>query len=294
MPPSCSMELIETHAHLDYPDFQSDLEEVIDRATAAGVTRIVTIGTGLESSRRAVALAERFSQIFAVVGLHPTNVTEEGLDRFPELSELARHPKVVAIGETGIDYHHVPEELKGPPAPVDALRHVYQGGGSDEQTQQIAIGAWKSAQADAFRMQLDLAVDLGLNVVIHQRDSWEDTLEILRPYTAKLRGVFHCFGGSPEQAAEVAALGHLVSFTGIITFKNAEIVRATAASVSEEGYMVETDCPYLAPVPHRGQRAEPAHARLVAEKIAEVRGCSLAEVSASTTRTAEGFFRFAR
>jgi len=288
------MQLIETHAHLDYPDFEADLEGVIARAGEAGVTRIITIGTGLASSRRAVALAERFSNVYAVVGIHPTNVSEEGLTFLPALRELAVHPKVVAIGETGIDYHHVPEELTGPPAPLDALRIAYQGGGPDEQERLIAEGAWKAAQADAFRMQLDLAVELGLNVVIHQRSSWTDTLEVLHDFTGKLRGVFHCFGGTPDEADEVRALGHLVSFTGIITFKNAEQVRATAAAVPADGYMVETDCPYLAPVPHRGKRAEPAHTRLVAETIATVRGISLEEVATETTRTAEGFFRFER
>jgi TatD DNase family protein len=286
------MNLIETHAHLDHPDFAPDLEGVISRAAEAGVTRIISIGTGLESSRRAVALAERFPNVHAVVGIHPTNVTEEGLDFLPALGELARHPKVVAIGETGIDYHHLPEELQAPKvADVDSALLAQSHG---DQERLIAEGAWKSAQADAFRMQLDLAVELGLNVVIHQRSAWEDTLEVLRPYTGKLRGVFHCFGGTPEEAAEVASLGHLVSFTGIITFKNAEQVRLTAAAVAAYGYMVETDCPYLAPVPYRGKRAEPAHTRLVAEKIAEVRGITLEEVAEATTRTAEGFFRFSR
>jgi TatD DNase family protein len=286
------MDLIETHAHLDYPDFAMDLEAVIARASEAGVTRIISIGTGLESSRRAVALAERFPNVFAVVGVHPTNVTEEGLDFLPALSELARHPKVVAIGETGIDYHHVPAELQ--PPKVDAVDSALLAQCTGDQERLIAEGAWKAAQANAFRMQLDLAVELGLNVVIHQRSSWEDTLDILGDYTGRVRGVFHCFGGTPGEAAEVAALGHLVSFTGIITFKNADQVRASAAAVPSDGYMVETDCPYLAPVPHRGKRAEPAHTRLVAEKIAEVRGISLEEVAEATTATAEAFFRFER
>lgn len=286
------MDLIETHAHLDYQDFASDLEGVISRSTEAGVTRIITVGTGLESSRRAVALAERFPNVFAVIGIHPTNVTEEGLDFLPALSDMARHPKVVAIGETGIDYHHVPEELQSLKVAAVDSAFLAQTGGDQELL--IAEGAWKSAQADAFRMQLDLAVELGLNVVIHQRNAWEDTLDILRVYTGRVRGVFHCFGGTPEEAAEVAALGHLVSFTGIITFKNAEQARTTASAVPANGYMVETDCPYLAPVPYRGKRAEPAHTRLVAEKIAEVRGIPLEEVAAATTRTAEGFFRFSR
>jgi TatD DNase family protein len=286
------MELIETHAHLDYPDFEADLEEVISRAEDAAVTRIISIGTGLESSRRAVALAERFPNVYAVVGIHPTNVVEEGLEFLSALRELALHPKVVAIGETGIDYHHIPEELQ--PAKVASVDSALLAQTSLDQERLIAEGAWKADQADAFRMQLDLAVELGLNVVIHQRSSWTDTLEVLLDYTGRVRGVFHCFGGTPEEAAEVAALGHLVSFTGIITFKNAEQVRATAAAVAAGGYMVETDCPYLAPAPHRGKRAEPAHTRLVAEKIAEVRGISVEEVAAATTATAEAFFRFSR
>ena len=286
------MELIDTHAHLDYPDFEADLEGVIARAGEAGVTRIISIGTGIESSRRAVALTERFPNLYAVIGIHPTNVIEEGLDFLPALRELALHPKVVAIGETGIDYHHVPEELQPPKvASVDSALLAQSSG---DQERLIAEGAWKASQADAFRMQLDLAVELGLNVVIHQRSSWSDTLEVLRDYTGKVRGVFHCFGGTPEEAAEVVSLGHLVSFTGIITFKNAEQVRETAAAVASDGYMVETDCPYLAPVPHRGKRAEPAHTRLVAETVAKVRGISLEEVTVQTTRTAEGFFRFQR
>jgi TatD DNase family protein len=239
-----------------------------------------------------VALTERFPGVYAVVGIHPTNVLEEGLDFLPELSDLARHPKVVAIGETGIDYHHVPDELQPPKvAAVDSALLAHCTG---DQERMIAEGAWKAAQADTFRMQLDLAVELGLNVVIHQRSAWEDTLDVLRPYTGKVRGVFHCFGGTPEESAEVRALGHLVSFTGIITFKNAEQVRLTAAAAPSDGYMVETDCPYLAPVPHRGKRAEPAHTRLVAETIAKERGVSLEEIAAATTRTAEDFFRFQR
>ncbi len=286
------MELIDTHAHLDYPDFESDLEGVIARAAEAGVTRMISIGTGIESSRRAVALTERFPNLFAVIGIHPTNVTEEGLDFLPALRELALHPKVVAIGETGIDYHHVPEGLQSPKAASVDSALLTQSSGDQERL--IAEGAWKASQADAFRMQLDLAVELGLNVVIHQRSSWSDTLDVLRDYTSKVRGVFHCFGGTPREAAEVASLGHLVSFTGIITFKNAEQVREAAAAVPADGYMVETDCPYLAPVPYRGKRAEPAHTRLVAETVAKVRGISLEEVAAQTTRTAEAFFRFNR
>ncbi|HEX8678401.1 MAG TPA: TatD family hydrolase, partial [Chthoniobacterales bacterium] len=136
--------------------------------------------------------------------------------------------------------------------------------------------------------------ELRLNVVIHQRDAWEDTLAIMRPYARQFSGVFHCFGGTIEQANEVITMGHLVSFTGIVTFKNGKAARDVAAQLSLGKFMVETDCPYLAPVPFRGKRAEPAHTRLVAESIAEARGTSLEEVARATTATAEEFFRFNR
>ncbi len=269
------MQLIETHAHLDHSKFADDLPAVIQRAHDAGVTRIISIGTGLKSSRSVLALAERFPSVFAAIGVHPTEIDDEKGDFISELRELAKHPKVVALGEIGIDYFHRPKQE----ASIEE------------------IDSWKKNQAIAFQQQLDLALELGLNVIIHQRDvagstaAWDETLRILRPYTKKLRAVFHCFGGTPEQAAEVIALGHLVSFTGIVTFKNAPLVRATAAAVSADAYMVETDCPYLAPDPYRGQRAEPCHTRLVAEKIAQLRGLTLEEVAAATTKTAEEFFK---
>src|SRR5205085_5179389 len=150
----------------------------------------------------------------------------------------------------------------------------------------------KSKQAILFEQQLDLAVELGLNVVIHQRDAWEYTLEMMRPYTDKVRGVFHCFGGSLEQANEAIDLDHLVSFTGIVTFKNGATVREIAAQIPLDKFMVETDCPYLAPVPFRGKRCEPAHTRLVAESIAAARGISLEQLALATTNTATEFFRF--
>jgi TatD DNase family protein len=279
--------LIDTHAHLDYPDFANDLPAILEAARAVGVTRVITIGTGVESSRRAVALAEKFENIHAVVGLHPTNVDDEKGDWLAEIRALATHPKVAAIGETGLDYHRLPsEKLSSAPA-ISAL----QAEMAEDAEAAIIDGAYKSAQAEAFAAQLDLAAELGLNVVIHQRDAWDDTLAILKDFTCKLRGVFHCFGNTPDQAREILALGHLVSFTGIVTFKNAELVREVVAAIPASAFMVETDCPYLAPVPHRGKRCEPAHTRLVAEKIAEVRGATLEEIAAVTTRTAESFFR---
>jgi TatD DNase family protein len=285
--------LTDTHAHLDFPEFEGQRDAVIARARAAGVHRIITIGIDPASCRRALAIAEKYSNVYAVVGLHPCNVLDEGaMDFLEELAALASHPKVIAIGETGMDYYHLPSRELVQRDKSEAVFGALMAGTAESTEAGIADGAMKSAQAEAFKVQLDLAVELGLNVVIHQREAWVDTLDILRPYTAKLRGVFHCFGGSPEAAAEIAAMGHLVSFTGIVTFKNAALVQETVMSVAADGYMVETDCPYLAPVPFRGKTCEPAHTRLTAEKIAELRGETLDKVAADTERTAGGFFKF--
>jgi TatD DNase family protein len=285
--------LTDTHAHLDFPEFEGQLDAIIVRACEAGVHRIITIGIDRASCLKSLAIAEKYDNVYAVVGLHPCNVLDEGaMDFLGELPALARHPKVVAIGETGMDYHHLPsrELAKRDKGVFGAL----QAGTAEATEAEIADGAMKSAQVEAFRAQLDLAVELGRNVVIHQRDAWEDTIDLLRPYTGKVRGVFHCFGGSPEAAAEIASMGHLVSFTGIVTFKNALLVQETAKSVASDGYMVETDCPYLAPVPFRGKTCEPSHAKFTAEKIAELRGEALEKVATDTERTARGFFQFDR
>ena len=283
--------LTDTHAHLDFPEFEGQLDTVIARAREAGVHRIISIGIGRESCRKSIAIAEKYDHVFAVVGLHPCNVLDPGaMDFLEELPALARHPKVVALGETGMDYHHLPSrELAG--RKEESVFTALQAGTAEGMQAEIADGAMKAAQAEAFKAQLDLAVELGRNVVIHQRDAWDDTLDLLRPYTGKLRGVFHCFGGTPEAAAELAAMGHLVSFTGIVTFKNAALVQEKAQAVAPDGYMVETDCPYLAPVPFRGKTCEPAHVRLIAEKIAALRGVTLDQVAADTERTAEAFFK---
>lgn len=287
--------LIETHAHLDYPDFAPDFDDVLRRASEAGVTRIITIGTSVESSRRAVALAEKYPNVFAVIGVHPTYVEESGEDVISPLRELAQNPRVVAIGETGLDYHSLPSlELAKERKDTQLLVKALQTSTEQQIEAEIHDGAYKSKQASLFEQQLDLAVELGLNVVIHQRDAWEDTLELMRPYAGKVRGVFHCFGGSIEQATEVLEMDHLVSFTGIVTFKNGASVREVATQVPLWKFMVETDCPYLAPVPFRGKRCEPAHTRIVAEAIAAARGISLDDVAEATTETAGKFFRFSR
>jgi TatD DNase family protein len=267
--------LTDTHAHLDFSDFDADREAVMARAAEAGVSRVVTIGTDVTGSRAAIDLARRFPGVHAVVGLHPCYVREADAGWLDAIRTLASEPGVVALGEMGLDYHHLPG------------RTMPEGAGRAE-----ADARDMQAQREALVAQLDLACELGLNVVIHQRESWDDTLAVLTPYTGRLRAVFHCFGGTPEQVEQLESMGHLVSFTGIITFKSAEVVRRSAAVARE--YLVETDCPYLAPVPHRGRRCEPAHARLVAEAVAAARGVTLEAVARETQQTAEKFFAFGR
>ncbi len=283
--------LIDTHAHLDYPDFAPDFDAVLARATEAGVTRIVTIGTSVASSRRAVELAEQYPNVFAVIGVHPNEAEGAEDDVITPLRELAKNPRVAAIGETGLDYHYLPGAAVAEERKTQVISNALQAEMDDQIESGIHDGALKSKQASLFQQQLDLAVELRLNVVIHQRDAWDDTLAILREYGRQLSGVFHCFGGTKEEAEEVIGLGHLVSFTGIVTFKNGESVRDVAAGLSLGEFMVETDCPYLAPTPFRGQRCEPAHTRLVAESIAAARGISLEDLARATTETAESFFR---
>jgi TatD DNase family protein len=260
----------DTHAHLDYPDYAKDLTDVIARAQAAGITKIISIGTDLESSARAIKLAERFAGVFAAVGWHPSNAHVAPDDIREPLRKLAKHPKVVAIGETGLDYHHLPGGKTGG-TPGDDARY-------------------KQRQAQIFQQQLEIAVEAGLNCVIHQRNSFDDTFAQLKPFAGKVRGVFHCFGESADRMRRVLEIGSLVSFTGIVTFKNGQNVRDTVAATPLDKFMLETDCPYLAPVPYRGQRCEPAYVKEISETVAQVKGCSLEELSAATCKTAAEFF----
>jgi TatD DNase family protein len=260
----------DTHAHLDYPDYAGDLAQVIERAQAAGITRIISIGTDLDSSRRAVKLSEQFPAVFAAVGWHPTNALEAPDDLRPAFRELARHPKVVAVGETGLDHHHLPSEKPGC-GPADDERY-------------------KRKQAEIFRQQMEVAAEFGLNCVIHQRSALEDTLVQLQPFAARLRGVFHCFVDNAETMRRILALGSLVSFTGIATFKNAQTVRDTIAATPLDQLMLETDCPYLAPAPYRGKRCEPGYVKEISQVVAQVKGCTLEELSAATCATAQKCF----
>lgn len=260
-------EFFDTHAHLDFPDFASDLEAVVDRALAAGITRIVSIGTTLESSRKAVALAARFPSVYAVVGVHPNHAHEEPDDVVAELTRLAREPKVVAIGETGLDWYRLGDKT---PAELDRIR---------------------AKQRSLFRQQLEVAAAEGLNCVIHQREAFQEVLSILEPYRNRTRGVFHCFTGTPAEVRAVLEAGSIVSFTGITTFKSAQNVRDALLAAPTGTFMLETDCPFLAPIPNRGKRCEPAYVKDLATAVAGYRGMSEEALSEATCQTARGFFR---
>ena len=276
--------LIDTHCHLDFPEFADDLDAVIKRAVAAGVDRMITIGTSLDSSRAGIELANRYPNVYATVGLHPTSIGENTPEFIEELKQLAEHPKVVAIGECGLDFYRLPDDDK-PDIVETAFGSITQSGIETE----LRIDSLKAAQAAAFEQQLELAAQLEKPVVIHQRDSWNETLEILKQYSVK--AVLHCFTGGVAELSEVLAMGHHVSFTGIATFKNAADVRAAARVAPADRVMVETDAPYLAPVPHRGKRCEPAYVGLTAEAIAKERGVSFESFAQTTTANAERFFR---
>ena len=260
----------DTHAHLDYPDYAPDLPEVIARAQAAGISKIISIGTSLDSSGHAIRLAEKFQNVFAAVGWHPTEADKAPKDLRPALREFAKHPKVVAIGETGLDYHHLPSEKPEFTAADDAR--------------------YKEKQADIFRQQMEVASEFILNFFIHQRTAWDDTIAQMKPFVGKTRGVFHCFGETVERMKQVFEIGSLVSFTGIVTFKNAQNVRDCVAAAPLDKFMLETDCPYLAPVPYRGKRCEPAYVKEISETVAQVKLCSLEELSTATCKTAKEFF----
>jgi len=238
--------LIDTHAHLDLPEFKSDQEAVIERARANGVEKIITIGIGLKECRKALEIARKHSFISAVIGIHPHNASKLDLDALDFLEKNAGDPNVVALGEMGLDFFR----NRSP----------------------------KEDQIRAFRAQLDLAESLSLPVVIHDREAHDKTMEILREEKPPQGGVLHCFSGDAKMAQDCIDMGFLISIPGTVTFKNAAQLHEVVRQVPLEHLLVETDCPFLTPVPHRGKRNEPAYVRFVAEKVAELKKTSIEEV----------------
>ena len=252
--------LIDTHCHFNNARFAEDLEASIARAEAAGISQMIVVGADLESSEQAVELAERYPGIlFAAVGIHPHDAKHWDAAAAARLRTMAEHPRVVAIGEIGLDFHY-------DYSPRDA-------------------------QYAAFRAQMQIVRESELPVIIHCREAYPETLQVLSEEGADdTGGVMHCWAGTPIEAESVVALGLALGFGGTLTFKNAEDIRIAAQNAPLESLLVETDAPYLAPVPHRGKRNEPAYTRLVAEKLAELRGLSLPEIAALTTANAHRVF----
>lgn len=249
--------LIDTHCHLDFPEFAKDFEKVLARARSAGVGKIINPGVELSNSRAAVRLAKEFDSVFAAIGIHPHAADSVGEETLNELEKLAASEKVVAVGEIGLDFFKMRNS--------------------------------KKIQIEAFRRQLQLAQKLNLPVIIHSRSANSEIFEILDCFK-NLRGVFHCFGGDWNFAEKVLARGFSIGLTGIVTFPNAENVREVAQKIPLEKLLVETDAPFLAPQKFRGQRCEPAFVREVAAEIAEIRRISIEAVAKQTTKNAERLF----
>ncbi|NLN07347.1 MAG: TatD family hydrolase [Firmicutes bacterium] len=253
------MKLTDSHAHLIDERFQQDYEQVLERARTAGVTTIINVGYDLASSAAACDLAEKAEGLYAAVGIHPHEASSYTAETARMLRKLAAHPKVVALGEMGLDYYY-----------NHSPRHVQQ---------------------EVFRKQLGLARELSLPVIIHDRDAHDDLYRILCEENAQeVGGVLHCFSGDTAFAAKCLQLGFYLSLAGPVTFQNAGELLEVAKMVPSERLLIETDAPYLAPVPYRGRRNEPAYVRLVAEKIAALRGMETAEVAEMTSRNARAVF----
>jgi len=250
--------LIDSHCHLDFPDFASELDAVIARSRAAGIARLVTISTRVARHDAVLAIAERFADVYCSVGTHPHYAHEELNVTAAELAARIRHPKIVALGEAGLDYHY--------------------------------DNSPRDAQEQGFRTHIAAARATGLPLVIHSRDADDDTARVLEEEMGKgaFPAVLHCFTGGRDLAHRAIALGHFISFTGILTFKNSAALRAIAAELPADRILVETDAPYLAPGPFRGKRNEPAYVVETAKVLAEARGVSFQQIAEQTT---ENFFR---
>ncbi|MHC4185072.1 MAG: TatD family hydrolase [Planctomycetota bacterium] len=258
------MELIDTHCHLTFDDLARDIDGVIERSRQAGVSAWITVGTDIKENQKAVELAGRFENLYAAVAIHPHDAKTVTADTIARLKRLAQNEKVVAIGETGLDYHY-----------DHSLHHD---------------------QRRAFAQHLKIAAEFNLPVIIHSRKAFDETIEILDQYGADVKKVvFHCFSGSAEQAKIVLDKGYHISFTGVVTFKNAEKTRRAAAVIPVERLMLETDCPYMSPEPIRKQRVnEPALLIHIAKFLADLKGMSLDDFAAATTATAKAFFNLPR
>lgn len=252
--------IFDTHTHYDDEAYNEDRNAVIEQVHKDGVGYMINVGAELKGSEASIALAEKYDYIFAAVGAHPYDAASIDDEYIGKLRELSCHEKVVAIGEIGLDYHE----------------------NSD-----------REVQITAFKKQMDLAVEVGLPVIIHDRDAHGDVLEVLQEYAAKspsLTGVVHCFSGSQEFAKEVLRLGYYIAFGGVVTFKNAKKAVEAAAIIDEDKLLIETDCPYLSPTPFRGERNHSGRLNFVVNKLAEIRGTTAQEIERITSDNAKRLF----
>jgi TatD DNase family protein len=254
------MELIDTHCHLTFDELAGDVPAIIERSKAAGVTGWLTVGTDAEQNQKALQLAEEYENMYAAVGIHPHDAKDVTVDTIDQLRELTQNEKVVAIGETGLDYYY--------------------------------DNSPREDQRKVFAQQLKLAAELNLPVIIHCRKAFDETIDILDEHGRDVKKVvFHCFSGSAEQAKIVLDKGYHISFTGVVTFKNANKTREAAKVVPVERLMLETDCPYMSPEPMRKQKTnEPALLIHTAKFLAELKGMDLADFAQKTTATTKAFF----
>ncbi|MDX1978579.1 MAG: TatD family hydrolase [Pseudanabaenaceae cyanobacterium bins.68] len=259
--PQNSMRLVDTHVHINFPDYDQDLEAISQRWQAAGVVGLVHSCVKPAELPKTLEIAARFEQVFLAVGLHPLNAAEFDHNLAHQIYQFAQNsPRMVAIGETGLDFYK-----------------------ATNQTEQI----------QAFKAQLQIAAELDLAVIIHCRDAADTAREVLREFQTqgrKIRGVMHCWAGTTEQTQWFLDLGMYISFSGVVTFKNAKTIQASAALVPRDRLLIETDCPFLAPMPHRGQRNEPAYVVKVAEQLARLRQEHLEDVATYTTANANQLF----
>ncbi len=243
---------IDTHAHLFYPNFEKDVDDVINRAHDQGIDYIVVPATDIKTAHQTIHLCDKYDFIYGAVGIHPHDTKDWDSSLLNEIKDLTKHKKIVAIGEIGLDYYY--------------------------------DFSPKETQIKAFKSQIELAVDLNLPIIVHSRESDDDMLKIIKEYCGSgLKAQFHCFSSSLLYANEYIRMGHFISFTGNITFKKADELRDTLSKISLEHIMLETDSPFMTPVPHRGKRNEPSYIKLIAEKIAEVHNLSFEDVARFTS-----------
>lgn len=256
---------IDTHAHLDFPEFKTEVSAVLGRAKEAGVGRVINPGIDIDTSKKAVDLARKYPEIYAAVGFHPHCANDLDIESKGKLISFTNHEKVVAIGEIGLDYYYLKRSSKYAHYPT------------------------RDQQIFCFEQMLDLAMETGLPAVVHSREADADILAILKAYQSQIKAVIHCFSSDGDMAEKIIDMGFAVSFTGNITYKNPDIIDAIKR-IPLGSIMIETDSPYLAPEPYRGKRNEPAYVVEVARKIAEIKNLPLAQVEDETTKKAVKFY----